>query len=258
LRAIALSLLYRRQIDLSTQSASFNNNYLASELYASKMSCHIGSATTAPEARRKTMLKLYGRSLSPFVRRVQIALNLAGIPYELVGLSTVTDRAEIAALNPVGRVPIVELDSGERIIDSAAIVTRIAEMGRERGIDLRPDSGDVARLVKVEAVAMGVAEKSVASLYESTRRPADKIYAEWVAACDTQCRSGLVWLNGELKGHDRFAQHFQHTADIACYVAYQNVRAANPAALNAIDLADLDRFMARCEADAAFASVRAE
>jgi glutathione S-transferase len=204
------------------------------------------------------MLKLYGRSLSPFVRRVQIALNLVGIPYELVGLSTVTDRAKIAALNPVGRVPIVELDSGERIIDSAAIVTRVAAWGRERGIDLRPDSGDVARLVKVEAVAMGVAEKSVASLYESTRRPADKIYDEWVAACDNQCRSGLVWLNGELNGHDSFAPHLPHTADIACYVAYQNVRAANPAALNDLDLPALDRFMEKCEANASFANVRAE
>ena len=73
-------------------------------------------------------MKLIGRSLSPFVRRVAATLNLYGLPFEQLQLATSTDGAAIAGYNPLGRVPSLVLDTGEVLVDSAAILDHLDEV----------------------------------------------------------------------------------------------------------------------------------
>src|SRR4051812_3402937 len=66
-----------------------------------------------------TMPVLYGRHASPFVRRVAVTLRLYGIDYRHVPLMPFgPDKAELAAFNPIARVPALRLADGEMLVDS--------------------------------------------------------------------------------------------------------------------------------------------
>ncbi|MBV8033984.1 glutathione transferase GstA [Roseateles sp.] len=81
-------------------------------------------------------------SLSP-----HIVLKEAGLPFEAVLASTKThklaDGTDYYSINPKGYVPLLELDSGERLTEGPVIVQYIADQVPERG--LMPPAGTLAR-----------------------------------------------------------------------------------------------------------------
>ena len=81
-------------------------------------------------------------SLSP-----HIVLREAGIKFELAKTSTKThqlaDGGDYYAINPKGYVPLLELDSGERLTEGPAIVQYIADKAPEK--KLAPPYGTMER-----------------------------------------------------------------------------------------------------------------
>ena len=81
-------------------------------------------------------------SLSP-----HIVLRESGLPFELVLASTKThklaDGTDYYRINPKGYVPLLELDSGERLSEGPAIVQYIAD--QVPGKKLAPAAGTMAR-----------------------------------------------------------------------------------------------------------------
>ena len=71
---------------------------------------------------------LVGRNASPFVRRVGVVLQTLGVPYEHKVLSTAKDAEAIKRYNPIAKVPVLVLEDGEHLIESAAIIEAILEM----------------------------------------------------------------------------------------------------------------------------------
>ena len=69
---------------------------------------------------------LVGQNDSPFVRRVAVTLRHYGMAYQRKPLSVFADYDAVRALHPLGRVPILLLDGGETLADSAAILDAIA------------------------------------------------------------------------------------------------------------------------------------
>ncbi len=67
------------------------------------------------------MLKLHGPATSPFVRKVWLALREKGLPFENLPLDPLTKTPRFLAMNPIGRVPILEESDGELISDSSVI-----------------------------------------------------------------------------------------------------------------------------------------
>ena len=65
---------------------------------------------------------LVGQNDSPFVRRVAVTLRHYGMAYQRKPLSVFADYDAVRALHPLGRVPILLLDDGETLADSAAIL----------------------------------------------------------------------------------------------------------------------------------------
>ena len=115
-------------------------------------------------------MKLFGTYLSPFTRRVAIALVSRAIPYEHDDLNGYADPARARALNPVGKVPVLVLDDGEHLIDSTAILDYLDErVGRDQA--LVPRSGPERRAVlRLAAIATTIYEQSTARYFEE-RRP---------------------------------------------------------------------------------------
>ena len=117
---------------------------------------------------------LIGQYDSPFVRRVAIALRLYAMAYEHRPWSTFADADRIAQFNPLRRVPALILDSGEVLIDSAAILDHLDEdAGPSRA--LIAASGDRRRnALKVCALATGLADKAVSLIYEQVLHQTDR------------------------------------------------------------------------------------
>jgi glutathione S-transferase len=115
-------------------------------------------------------VKLFGTYLSPFTRRVAVALTSRAIPYEHDDLNGYADPARARALNPVGKVPVLVLDDGEHLIDSTAILDYLDErVGRDQA--LVPRSGAERRAaLRLAAIATTIYEQSTARYFEE-RRP---------------------------------------------------------------------------------------
>lgn len=81
-------------------------------------------------------------SLSP-----HIALHESGLPFEAIVASTKThklpDGTDFYTINPLGYVPVLELDSGERLREGPAIVQYIADQVPDK--KLAPANGTLER-----------------------------------------------------------------------------------------------------------------
>jgi glutathione S-transferase len=180
---------------------------------------------------------LYGRDLSPFVRRIAIWCALQGRAVERRQITVMGEDFErLKAMNPVARVPVLELDDGTRLIDSYAIGDWLDETS-PNGVRLLPASG-VARRDALQrlALAAGVAEKAVALVYERNRRPQELHWKDWQDRVTGQVRGGLAAIDaaapgtgfsaGEAPGAGRDAG--PDAGDVAAVVGYQFIEAMNP------------------------------
>jgi glutathione S-transferase len=155
-------------------------------------------------------MKLVGMFDSPYVRRVAISMRLLDVPFEHANWSIGADQARIAELNPLGQVPVLVLDDGEPLVDSAVILDYVDQVvGPARA--LVPATGDARRRVLGwTALAAGVADKARLQMYERVFRPAAlqheplrlRLRAQMIATCqrlEDACaaREGAEWLVGD-------------------------------------------------------------
>jgi glutathione S-transferase len=202
---------------------------------------------------------LIGMFDSPFVRRVAVSLNVLGIAFEHRDWSVGKDFDRIREFNPLGRVPTLVSDTGEPLIESAAILDFLDDTaGPARA--LLPASGEPRRdALRLMAMATGAAEKGVAQIYESVFRPPEKRHWPWVERCRSQTIAALEqlearaaarqggWLVGE-----RMTQ-----ADITVTCVLTFLSDALAVTRNPADYPALSAAAARCEALPAFQAARA-
>ncbi len=82
-------------------------------------------------------MKIYGDLTSGNCLKVKYAADHLGLPYAWVTVSALdgeTKKPEFLAMNPMGQIPLVELDDGRYIAQSNAIIRYLA-----RGTKLLPD-----------------------------------------------------------------------------------------------------------------------
>jgi glutathione S-transferase len=198
---------------------------------------------------------LIGQLDSPYVRRVAVSLHMLGIAFERNPLSVFGNAEEVRRLNPLGRVPVLVLDSGERLADSAAILDHLDEIaGPTRA--LLPRAGEARRrALQLVALATGANDKAMSVSYERLQRPAEKVHEPWLARLETQLDATLAslealpqspWLMGE--------RPLQPDITLGCTLSY--LRLALPGKVAAGRYPALDRLSARCEALPAFAATR--
>lgn len=200
-------------------------------------------------------MKLYGVYLSPYTRRVAIALNILDMPFEHDGLRIFETPEPVRAHNPLVRVPTLVMDDGSSLVESWAILDELDRLaGPERA--LAPAAGTKRReVMQIAAYGVGVMEKAQWAFYERRFHPEEKVHEPWEAHNDAQVVAGLKHLDsiaasagdGCLAGTDSVSH-----ADIAAAVAHSFVRAVRPK-LDADTIAPaLSAFTARCEALPAF------
>jgi len=202
---------------------------------------------------------LIGMFDSPFVRRVAVSMKLLGIPFEHGNWSIGRDFDRIREYNPLGRVPTLVTDDGEKLMESAAILDYLDECaGPERA--LLPRTGrDRRQALNLMAMATGAAEKGVLQVYERAFRPEDKRHQPWVDRCRLQMSGSLAAIDRYL-GERGVAQWLvgkrMTQADITAVCVFtfldDTLRIASDRAM----FQSLEVLAARCEALPAFQETR--
>ena len=117
-------------------------------------------------------MKLRYSPTSPYVRKVTVTAQETGVQPRIERVPTVTtDPASgLAKDNPLGKVPTLILDDGERLYDSPVICEYLD--GLHGGAKIVPPAGPERWVaLRRQALADGILDAAVLRLME-TRRPA--------------------------------------------------------------------------------------
>ena len=83
-------------------------------------------------------MKLYYALPSPYSRKVRIVASALGFArLELVATDTGNPDDPIRGKNPLGKIPVLELDDGEFVYDSAVIVATLDQLAGGGRVDPR-------------------------------------------------------------------------------------------------------------------------
>jgi glutathione S-transferase len=191
---------------------------------------------------------LIGQYDSPFVRRVAIALSSYGFAYEHRPWSTFGDADKIAEFNPLSRVPTLVLDSGEVLIESMTILDYLDEEAGEARAMIAFSGQARRQVLKVCALATGLADKAVALVYERVLH--EQKSEMWIERCSNQVGRVLDVLEADRAPRATpywFGDAIGH-ADIAVACALRFTHEAHPAIFSATRWPTLTAHADRCEA----------
>ena len=134
---------------------------------------------------------LIGMFDSPYVRRVAVSMRRLGFPFDHRNWSVGADFDRIREYSPLGRVPVLVLDDGTVLVESAAILDALDDMaGPSRA--LLPATGTSRReALRLMSLAIAAAEKARDVVYEGMVRPPEKYHEPWAARCRDQMHGAL-------------------------------------------------------------------
>lgn len=177
---------------------------------------------------------VYGRFLSPFVRRVLVWAALQGRAVEHRPIGVQGDEFEqLRALNGNARVPLVVLEDGAKLIDSWAITDWLESTAEPGKRLLPPHSAPADRMAAMQTLARAhsMAEKAVAFVYETTRRPEDKVWTDWADRLASQAAGALAQIEAHVPASGFLGGDAPNGADIAAVIAHDFAAFTQPALL---------------------------
>ncbi len=196
---------------------------------------------------------LVGQFDSPFVRRVAVALNHYGLPYERNVLSVFRDFEAMLAINPLGKVPSLILEDGARLYESRAIIEYLEGIVSEARRLTPADPASRAEMLRIEAIAIGLAEKFYERGIEFGRKAPESRDAAWIARLERQIESALDWLEARA-GPPWLVGDSLTRADLALTVAATFGREKQPRLIEAERFPRVTAHCRRCEALPVFAA----
>lgn len=142
-------------------------------------------------------MKLYSSAPSPFGRKVKITAHLTGLFDQIEVVNIDGNDPQSAALNPnpLNKIPALELDSGQLIVDSKVICEYlIKQSGR---LELLPEHLRVDLLTRA-ALADGITEAALLMVYERRFREESQINTDWLTRQNQKVLGGLQWFTDNL------------------------------------------------------------
>ena len=195
---------------------------------------------------------LYGRYLSPYVRRVAITLRLHGLAYEHRRMLPWRDLASVQAVNPLGRVPALRLDDGSVMVESGVILDYLDhEVGPGRALVPLLDRGARRAVLDVVALAEGTTDKAIELETERHLRPKGKESREIHDRFQSQTVAGLAALEARLES-DWFVGNRLCQADVTTGVLTDYLSRMLPDLMPEARYPRLEAHRARCRQLPAF------
>ena len=164
---------------------------------------------------------------SPYVRKVLIVAIEAGLEDRIEKVPTnvtpLEENSEVAAENPLSKIPSLALDEGGPLFDSRVICEYLDSLGDHPRVFPAPGPARWAAL-RQQALADGILDAAVACRYETMFRPADKRWPPWIEGQMRKVRQGLDALEDGCDGL-RGAITIGQVA-VACALGWLEIRLA--------------------------------
>jgi glutathione S-transferase len=180
-------------------------------------------------------MKLFYAPASPFVRKVMVTAHECGVADALTLIPAVvtptTPDAAVNLRNPLGKIPVLELPSGEQLYDST-VICEYLDGWRSQGSGLWPPEAAARRRAQCDhALAVGAIEAGILIRYETWLRPEPLRWPEWISAQGQKILAALAVLEQHCPAWDQSPDLAQITT--AClwdWLAFRQILAAVPEA----------------------------
>ena len=169
-------------------------------------------------------MKLWYSPASPFVRKVLVMAHETGLieklELNLVASTAIQPDPELSKVNPLTKIPTLELEDGSTIFDSTVICEYLDTL--HDGQKMIPDDETRWNTLVTQSIGNGIMEAAVGVRYEQALRPQEH---QWD-----------VWMNGQFAKIDKALDVLEtwrgariqdmHIGSItvACALAYMDFR----------------------------------
>ncbi len=159
------------------------------------------------------MMILRGSPASPFVRKVRLAASVLGLEREITiePADTMSASDTVRQQNPLGKIPALIIEDGGVLFDSRVILEYLDHRAGGGRIVPKDASARFAAL-RLQALADGMMDASILTVYESRWRPAEKHEAKWLEHQAGKVTRALVGARGGAAGARHAAQCRSHRA----------------------------------------------
>ena len=109
-------------------------------------------------------MKLYGNAASPFARKCRVIAHELGIKLEEVRTLPMQDES-FRRINPLGQIPVLQLDDGSALMDSPVICEYLNQLGGGKffpGMSIWRNTSGRWKALALQALGDGMADAAVA------------------------------------------------------------------------------------------------
>jgi glutathione S-transferase len=168
-------------------------------------------------------MQLVSAAASPFVRKVHVLLHETGLTDQVEVLPVATTpfqtAPEVAAANPLGKIPALIRPDGPALYDSR-VICRYLDDRAKAGLYPQARQWEVLTL---EATADATIEAGVLMVYERRFRPHEKQFDGWVDAQWEKISRAISAINTRWMSHLSGPLDISHIA-VGCALAYLDFR----------------------------------
>ena len=142
-------------------------------------------------------MKIHASPASPYVRKVRVLAAELGVPLEMVIADAAAPQSDYGRINPIHRVPALELDDGEVLFDSPVICEYLD--ATHGGGFFPPAGAERWRVLKLQALGDGIMDAAVPRRGE-VLRPEQQQSPARIAAYERSIRQVLDVLEQAVAG----------------------------------------------------------
>lgn len=146
-------------------------------------------------------MKLYCSPTSPYARKVRVVAAELGLTdlIEEINVDPHSSPAELLAVNPLSKIPVLVTERGETLPDSGLIIEYLQTRGR--GVTGLPRGSKRWASLRCEKIADGIIDAAVATVMEK-RRPESIVYTTYLDRQAALIARALEHLNNETPGFE--------------------------------------------------------
>ena len=144
-------------------------------------------------------MKLFYAPASPFARKVHASIIELGMQDQVKLQFTPVlpgkpNEDYVKTHNPLGKIPALQLDTGELLFDSTIICEYLDSLNNS--VKLLPESGSQRYVTLArQSLAHGICESAVVIRYETFLRPESMQWDVWIKDQWSKIERALVWFN---------------------------------------------------------------
>lgn len=138
-------------------------------------------------------MRLWQNPASPFARKARIVVREANLTSRVedinAAVSPVNPNLDLAARNPLVKIPALETDDGRVLYDSSVICEYLDTLNT--GVKLIPADSTRWDALRLQSLCDGILDAAVLCRYETAVRPEQYRWNDWVNGQFTKIRNGL-------------------------------------------------------------------